>query len=201
MGAFSGNKRVHSFLRRLFKIATRTATHNANAPADFWPFGDQVHFPANSPSQTTCQIHARNRSLCLAANELALVKQKWPQLPQSQRRAELGVVPELWMGIERKMRTINRKVIIDQKTEQLVPLSRPRVRRAPKQSMMHEQQIRFRSHSEFHRGEAGVYSRSDPCDGTAILHLQTVDRTLVVVDRGGAQEPIAIANDRCERDF
>ena len=105
------------------------------------------------------------------------------------------------MRIERQVRTVNRQIIFNQQPEQFVFFARPRMRRRPEQSVMHNHQIRPGGNGELHGGEAGVHRRRDARDSAGVPGLQAVDRAIVISDCVGAEQLVAVLDDGRECNF
>lgn len=63
---------------------------------------------------------------------------------------------------------------------------------APKQSVMHEQKLRTGGDRHAAGGHTGVNGRSDALDSTAVLDLQPVNCSLVILKRRRAQQSVAM---------
>src|SRR6185295_2212880 len=97
--------------------------------------------------------------------------------------------------VEWQMGAVNGKIIFEQQSEQRVVRARPRLARVPKQAVVHDEQVGPRGDGQPDGGQAGVHGGGDARDGTAIFHLQPVERAVVVLDIGGAQRAVAIEDD------
>ena len=128
-------------------------------------------------------------------------QEKRAEIFQAERGAEPGVVAKLGMRVERQVRTVNRQIIFQQQPQQFVFFARPRMRRAPEQSVMHDHQVRLRRDGQLHRRQAGIHRRRDARDHAAIFDLQTIRCTVVVFDFIRAQQTVAVLDDGGERDF
>jgi len=83
--------------------------------------------------------------------------------------------------IQRQVRAVNRKVVLDQAADQLVTLSRPGVGGSPKKSVMHQQKVGFSNYRQPDGCEGRVHGRCDPGHCTIILHLEPVGSPLVIL--------------------
>jgi hypothetical protein len=117
------------------------------------------------------------------------------QLFEAERSAELSVVAELRVRVEWKMRAVNRQVVLNKETEQFATLACPRMGGGPEEPVMHQQQIGVRGDGEFHGREAGVHSRGDARDASAVFHLETIGRAVVILDFRDPQQPVAMPHD------
>ena len=61
---------------------------------------------------------------------------------------------------------------------------------------MHEQQVRLGYCRQPNRRQARVHRRRNPTDRATILDLQAINRTIVILKLGCAQQPIAVADNR-----
>ncbi len=57
---------------------------------------------------------------------------------------------------------------------------------------MDEEQIRLSGNGEFHGRQAGIHSGGDARNGAAIRHLQAIHGAVVIADRGGAEQDVAV---------
>ena len=60
------------------------------------------------------QVRTRDVCLSLKANALAVVFEEWAQFLQAQCGAELGVITQAGMGIQRQMGAVNRQIVLQQ---------------------------------------------------------------------------------------
>ncbi len=97
------------------------------------------------------------------------------------------------------MGAINGYVIFDEQPQQFIVLSRPRVARAPKQSMMNDHQIGLGRYSQFNCGQTGVHSGGNFCNGTIVLDLQAIYCAIVIANVARAERFIAIGSNQFER--
>src|SRR5260370_40252162 len=121
----------------------------------------------------------------METDELAVIEEKWAQPFKAERGAEERVVAKATMGIQRQVGAINGEVAFEQATEQLITFASPRMRRAPKKSVMHDQQVCFCSEGEVNSGQTGIHGGGDAGDGAAVFDLQTVGRAVVSCHFGG----------------
>jgi hypothetical protein len=63
------------------------------------------------------------------------------QIFEAQRRAQLGVVAQARMRVQRQVRTVNGQIILDQQFEHFPAPAGPGNGRTPEQSVMHDHQI------------------------------------------------------------
>ena len=82
-----------------------------------------------------------------------------------------------------------------QRAEQFVFLPRPRMRRRPEQAVMDEKQVRLSGNGKFHGRQTGIHGRGDARDGAAIRHLQAIRGAVVIADRGGAEQDVAVLDE------
>ena len=66
-----------------------------------------------------------------------MIEEKGAQLFQTKRGAQLGVIAQTGVSIQRQMRAINREIVLDQAADQFVAFPSPRVGRSPKKPVMH----------------------------------------------------------------
>jgi len=201
MGALAGYEGIHACGGGEFQIIARPASNDANPPTNLFSARKQFGFRAGGAAEARGQFGAGNRGARLQADRLAVTLEERFQIAQAQCGAELGVVAEAGMRVEGKVRAIDRKVVFQQQLQQVVALTRPRVRRRPEQSVVHDQQIRPRRDGEPHRGEAGVHGGGNARDPAAVLHLQAVHRAGIIAEGGRAEDFVAVTDDRGERNF
>ena len=99
------------------------------------------------------------------------------------------------MSVERKVRTVDGEVVFEQKTEQFIPFAGPWMRRPPEQTVMDQEEICARSHCEPDGCQACVNGGGDTTDCPAILDLESVHRTIVILNCCSVQNPVAVLND------
>src|SRR4051812_32795562 len=90
--------------------------------------------------------------------------------------AEQGIVANLRVRIQGQMGTVKRDVIIKEQAEQFVTLAGPRMSGSPKESMMRDDEIRFRCDGHLHRRERGIDNSGDARNTSRILDLKTILR-------------------------
>src|SRR6266516_2097531 len=195
MGPFAGDERVHAFARRLFQFAARAASHQPDAPANIRSAGQQLWRRLQRLLQSSGQFLAIQTSFRFVANESAFLEEKRLAPLQGQRPAELRVVAQARVSVEREMRTINGQIVFEQQRQQLIARARPGMTRIPEQSMMHDQQVRSGSDSQLHGGEARVHGGGNAADRASVFHLQTVHCAIPIVKRRGVQQTVAMAHD------
>src|SRR5260221_10027533 len=100
MRAFAGDESITPFGCRFFQVTARPSGHNANPLANLRTARNEKRLRARGPFETFCQFVARNPSRSLKAYRLAMIEKKRASAFQSQCRAELGIVSQLWMRIE-----------------------------------------------------------------------------------------------------
>src|SRR5881628_3494752 len=104
----------------------------------------------------------------------------WPWLKKKGRSffrpsgAQLSVVAQAGMRIQRKMGAIDRQVVLEQKADEVVALPRPWVGWSPEESMVHQQQVGPRRCCQPSCGQTGVHRRRDAGHVAAIFDLQAV---------------------------
>src|SRR5215213_4621391 len=99
------------------------------------------------------------------------------------------------------MRAVNRDVSIDELAEKFMRMAGPRSAWAPKKAVMHNQEIGLCSTRHCDGGEAGVDRSRDTGDGAAVLHLQTVDGSVIVANGVGMQGAVAVRHDSGQAGF
>src|SRR5581483_4899960 len=107
------------------------------------------------------EIVAANHASGFPSQKAALFEKERLEILEPERAAEERVVAELRMSIERQMRTVNGEVAFHERANQCHFLARPGNRRAPKQSVMREQQIRLLAGREEGRRQRSVHGRGD----------------------------------------
>ena len=113
--------------------------------------------------------------------------------------AELRAVAKFGMRVQWQVRTVNGKIIFEQPSNEFVALARPRVRRTPKKSVMHEEEVGFGRDRQAHGGKAGVHGGGNARNVSPVFDLKSVHRTVPIVERFRAQKLIAVTNDGGER--
>lgn len=142
MRAFSGDKCIHPFVRRNFQTGPRAAGHDANSPALRRTAGQQKRRSAQNFGQPIRQFPAQNFLARLPADESAFFKKERLEFSEAERGAQLRVVAQARVGIQRQMRTVHGQVVFDEQGQHLAALTRPGHRRRPKQAVMNNEQIR-----------------------------------------------------------
>ena len=197
--SLAGDEGVHAFARRLFQSTARAAGHHADAPANLRPAGQQPGRHLQRPAQSLRQFRAFQTSPRLATNESAFFEEKRLALLQSQGGAKPRVVAQARMRVERQVRTVNRQIVLQQQPQQFVTFPGPRMARTPKQPVMNQQQVGLGRDGEPDRGQARVHRRGQARDRAAVFHLQPVDRPFPITEFIRAQQPIAMAHQRGQR--
>ena len=201
MRPFASDKGIHTLIGRLLQSVSRPAAHDADATADLRTAGNQPRLRPCSALQAPDQVRPRNVRPCLKAEEQAVVEVERTQLFQAQRGREQSVVAQPGVGIQRQVRAVNREVMLYEAADQLVAFARPRVRRAPKEPVMHHQQVRFSRHRQPDGRERRVHGRGDPRYGPIILNLKAVGSALVILHLRRTQQAVAVANKRRQGSF
>jgi hypothetical protein len=199
--AFAGDKRVHSFANRLFQFRPRSASDHTNVPANFSASGNDAGFRAGRLRNPSGQFRTGNRHPRFETYCLAVSQKKWPQISKAQRGAQLRIIPQPRVRVERQVGTVNRQIVFDKQPEQFASFARPRMRWRPEQAMMHDQQIRPGRDGEFYRGQACVHGGGQAADRAAILHLQTVGRAVIIAKSLCAQDFVAVGDDGGQQGF
>ena len=97
--------------------------------------------------------------------------------------------------LARRMRAVHGEVVFDEFADELSLLAGPRLLRAPKQTVVDDEQIRLRRGSHSHGGEGGVDGGGDARNGAVVFHLQPVHRAVVILDGIDAQSAVAVFYD------
>ena len=192
MGPFAGDERVHAFARRLPQLTARSAGHHPDAPANVRSSGQHLRRCLQRPMQLSGQCLAVQTRFRFVTNESALLEKKRLAILQSERQAELRVIAQARMSVERQMRTVNGQIVFEQQRQQLVTSPSPRMTRVPKQSVMHNQQVRLRRDRQLHGRATRVHGGGNAGDRAPVFHLQPVHRAVPIVERRGVQESIAM---------
>jgi len=182
-----------------FQTVTCAPGHDADAPANFRAAGNNSRFSLRSRARASRRVPRGKSSCAIETNGLAVGDKKRPQIFKPKRGAELRIVPEPGMRIQRQVRTINRQIVFHEQPEQFVFFARPRMRWRPEQSVMHNHQIRPGGDGEFHGGETGIHRRRNARDRAGVPGLQTVHRAVVIpifsVRRIRSQYPAMVASE------
>jgi hypothetical protein len=200
MRPFSGDERIHALSARPGEIGSGAAGHNSDPTADLWPARDHQNPGAGRGLQTTRQFGPGNVPLRFETDVLAMAEKEWLRLFETECRAELRVIAQARMGIERQMRAIHGQIILDQKRQYFAAFAGPGMGSAPEKTVVNNQQIGPGSDGKPGRRQAGINRGGNFRNPPAIFNLQSVDRAIVVFDFGGAQQVIAVADDFQQRD-
>src|SRR4051794_672895 len=82
-----------------------------------------------------------NRPARLQPDKLPFLEKKWFQRFEAESAAELRIIPDRRMHIERKMRTVDRQVVLDQEAYQLIIRPGPGMTLTPKKPVMSHEQV------------------------------------------------------------
>src|SRR5580765_5791928 len=100
--------------------------------------------------ESSGQFLAFQTSFRFVTNESAFLEEKRLAALQAQRPAELRVVSQARVSVEREMRTVNGQVVFEQQRQQVIVSASPGMTRVPEQSMMDNQQVCSGSNSQLH---------------------------------------------------
>jgi hypothetical protein len=192
MRAFSGDKGVHPFPGRDFQLRPRPAGHDADSPAPGRTAGQKHGRTAQNFGQFCRKVPARNFLPRLPADEAAFFKKKRLEILEAERGAQLRVVAQARVGVQRQMRTVHGQIAFDQQRQHLAAPARPRHGRRPKQAVMDDEKIGPGRRRQLEGGEGGVHGGGDARDRAGVFHLQTVDRSLPVGKRFGTKDSLTI---------
>jgi hypothetical protein len=191
----TGNERVDALFRGLPKFRPGTSGNYTDAPANLRASRDQESLSAKSFFQPGSQLSARDPCCACESNGLAMTFKERAQARKAQRSAEQGVVTKTRVSIQRQVSAVYGKVMFQQRPQQLVTRTDPRVRRAPEQSVVNDEEIRPGFRRQVYRGQAGVHGRRDAPHAPEVLDLQPIHRPAVVPNFPGAENPVAVTND------
>ena len=90
------------------------------------------------------------------------------------------------------MRAVHGHIGFHECADEVAFFAHPRLLRIPEEAMMHEQQIGLLRGGHAHSGEAGIHGSGDAADFAVVLHLQPVQRAIVIGDRVDAQGAVAM---------
>ena len=198
MRALTGDESVQARVRRLAKLVAGATRHDANPPAERRAAGGDPHRPAQHPLQLPGQVRAGNTGLRLETDGPALALKARPARLEAERRAELDVVAQPWVRIQRQVRAVNREIVVQQSPQQFTVSTRPRMPRGPEQAVVNEQKVRPGCHREPHRGQARVHRRSEARNRAVVLDLQAVVRPVVIREPRCAEQVVAMTGDARE---
>ena len=119
MRAFSGDKCVHAFVGRDFQLRPRAACHDADSLALCRTAGQKHGRAAQNFGEFFRQFAARNFLPRLPADEAAFFEKKRFQLTEAERGAQLRVVAQARMGVQRQMRTVHGQIAFDEQGQHL----------------------------------------------------------------------------------
>src|SRR6266478_892491 len=105
---FARDKCIDAFLGGDFQIAARAAGHNPDALASDRAARDNFYAAAHRARETLRQLGSRDLCFELKADELIFVTKKRLEHLETEGGAQLRVVSQKRMSIERQMRTVNR---------------------------------------------------------------------------------------------
>src|SRR4029077_17822913 len=126
-----------------FEFGTGATGDDADSATGIWSTWEHNRRVTKKLLQTFGQALARDICLCLETDVLAMIEKEGLRLFQAKSGAELDVVPELAMEVQRQMGAIDSQVVIQERMKQLITLPRPGVSRSPKKAVMHEKEIGF----------------------------------------------------------
>src|SRR5688572_24771713 len=141
MRAFSRDKRVDSFVRSPFHLATCAARHHTDPLANRRTTRNDHRLGANRRFKPLLYFLQWKAGPCHQSEMLVLIEKKWLAVLQAENGAQLRVVAELGVHVQREVRTVNRQIASDQKPQHFVGLAGPGMARVPKQPMMHQQKV------------------------------------------------------------
>ena len=134
----------------------------------------------------------------MQSDVLTLFEEERFELTKAEGFRKLGVVPELRMGIEREMGTVNSEVVIEKPFQKLITFTRPRMRRSPEKAVMNDQKVGTCFDCFGDGCCARIYGGRYPADGAVVLHLQAICRTRPVGELLGFERSIAVFDDGAE---
>lgn len=174
VGSFTCDECVHSLAGSQLKLVSSASSDDAHSSANHWPPWHEDRFPSEDLRKQLLQLLTSDLCFGLQANELAFVKKERFQFFETERCAEPRIVPKTRVRVQREVRTVHRKIVLNQQTNGLVAISRPGVGFSPKETVMDQQQIGFFSNRELNGGEARIDGRRDSGHFSRILDLQTI---------------------------
>ncbi len=192
VGAFAGDEGIDPGGGGEFEVAPGSAGDDTDAAAEVRASGDELGRRAGGAGETLAQFLAGKAGATLQPDGLAVAGEEGGGLFQAEGGAELGIIAELGMGIERQVGTVDGEVVGDQEVQQFVILAGPGLAGIPEEAVVHKEQIGADIDGHLRGGEAGVHGGGDFGDGAGVLDLQTVGGPTVITDLGGAQEGVAL---------
>jgi hypothetical protein len=132
---------------------------------------------------------------------LAAIEKERPEAFETEGGAELGVVAEFGMCVEREMRAVDGEIVFEQRLQKFVAFASPRMGWAPKEAVMDDQKVRVGANGKSDCGERGVDGCRNASDRAAIFDLQAIRSALVIFYVRGTQHAIAMRDNRFQRCF
>lgn len=112
MWAFARNKSINAFLCRLGQIRARATGYNPDAPTDGGPAWQDARPRPSRLLQAASKFIALQVINSLASNKISMALKERFEFLQPKGAGELRVISELFVRIQRKVRTVNRDIII-----------------------------------------------------------------------------------------
>src|ERR1043166_2893275 len=131
MRPLARDERVHTFLGGSLQFASGAAGAEADALTDGASPGNDHGLGAQHTLEALLEFLQGQPRADFQAHVLVLVEEKWLGITQTQKRAELGVVPQSGVHVEWKMRTVDCQVATDEEPEHFVGLAGPRMAPGP----------------------------------------------------------------------
>src|SRR4051794_27082539 len=103
MWSFAGDKCIHAFRGGLLQAITRAAGDHSDAFAMFPAAGNEQRFGASHSLQPSCQFRARNSLANFESNWSSVARKKGSGMFQPKRGAQLRVIPQFRMRIQRQV--------------------------------------------------------------------------------------------------
>ena len=111
MRRFACNEGVDLFSSNAVHLRTSAARYDANRMRLLRAEVERLHGAGQHFAQFADELFSWQRSARFQANEFSFLFKKWRGRFQSDRRCQLGVVANLRMDVERKMRAVKRDVV------------------------------------------------------------------------------------------
>jgi hypothetical protein len=191
MRALTGDESINAFFGGLDDLSTRSASHQANSPADCRPTGGKVHFSGNG----SLEIFSEQVAFDLQVNLKPDLEKAAPRLWKAECVAEQGIISVAGMSVQRKVSTVDCEVVRDRQLQLAIERPSKTLQASPKEPVMHDEEIRPAGDSHLEDGLACIHRHGNLRDSSGVLQLQAVERIRVVVKFRDVQQIVLIADD------
>ena len=191
VGAFAGDEGVHTLLGGDSQFVARSAGHHSDAATEVWTAWENGGTVAEYCGEPRFERVPSNRGSRLQADGLIALEEERFGLAESESRAQLSVVSQARVGVQREMGAVDSQIVLDEGLDALVASTGPGMGFAPKQAVMHEEQIGLSVDRHPDRSQAGIDCGCDPGDASGVFDLESVDSAVPVLESVGLQQPVA----------